>query len=127
TAPGGGAAGGLGAGLLVLGGRLLPGLDLVAEQVGLEDSLARADAVVTGEGALDAESFHGKVVGGGTDAARRHDLPVLIRAGTVRDDVPPLPERVAAVDLSERFGADPSWSETARCVQRAVSQDLPRL
>nr|WP_068256787.1 glycerate kinase [Janibacter corallicola] len=127
TAAGGGAAGGLGAGLLVLGGRLLTGFDLVAEQAGLEDSLARADAVVTGEGALDAESFHGKVVGGVTDAARRHDLPVLVLAGVVRDDVPSLPERVVAVDLSERFGADASWSETARCVQRAVSEELPRL
>src|SRR5699024_2911174 len=62
--PGGGAAGGLGGGIVVLGGRLVPGLQLVAEQVGLAEAIEAADAIITGEGALDAESFNGKVVGG---------------------------------------------------------------
>ena len=127
TAPGGGAAGGLGGGLLVLGGRLVPGLRLVAEQVGLEEALSTVDAVVTGEGALDAESFHGKVVGGVVEAALQRDLPVLVLAGTVRPGVPELPSGVTVVDLSERFGEEASWGETARCVRRAVEEELPRL
>ena len=50
---GAGAAGGLAGGLAALGGRLVPGFDLVAELVGLAGRLARADLVVTGEGHLD--------------------------------------------------------------------------
>ncbi|NYF96929.1 glycerate kinase [Janibacter cremeus] len=127
TTPGGGAAGGLGGGLLVLGGQLVPGLRLVAEQVGLDEVLERVDAVVTGEGALDAESFNGKVVGGVVAAALPHGLPVLVIAGTIRADVPDLPSRVTAVDLSERFGEDASWGQTAQCVRSAVEQELERL
>lgn len=127
TAPGGGAAGGLGGGLLVLGGQLLPGLRLVADQVGLDDALGQVDAVVTGEGALDAESFNGKVVGGVVEAALAHGLPVLIVAGTIRADVPELPAWVTAVDLGERFGADASWSRTAQCIKGVVEEEVERL
>lgn len=127
TVPGAGAAGGLGGGLLVLGGRLVPGLRLVAEQVGLDEALSRVDAVVTGEGALDAESFHGKVVGGVVEAALGRDLPVAILAGTARPDVPTLPDQVTVVDLSERFGEDASWAETSQCIRLAIEQALPGL
>lgn len=126
--PGGGAAGGLGGGLVVLGGRLVPGLQLVAEQVGLAAAMARVDAVVTGEGALDAESFNGKVVGGVVDAAASHGIPVLVLAGVVRDDAPP--DRLAAlrtVDLTRTYGAGASWRRTADCIRRAVRTHLPHL
>ncbi|HEX4778881.1 MAG TPA: glycerate kinase [Acidimicrobiia bacterium] len=61
---GSGAAGGLAGGLAAIGARLEPGFDVVARVAGFEDALADADAVVTGEGKLDATSFDGKVVGG---------------------------------------------------------------
>jgi glycerate kinase len=62
--PGTGAAGGLGYGLAAaLGGRLVDGAATVADLVGLDDALAEADVVLTGEGRLDATSFEGKVVG----------------------------------------------------------------
>lgn len=123
--PGGGAAGGLGGGLVVLGGGLVPGLDLVADQVGLEAELARADLVVTGEGALDAESFHGKVVGGVVARARARELPVLVLAGTVLPDAPVTElARLAVVDLTATFGERASWERTAACVEQAVADYL---
>ena len=62
--PGAGAAGGLGGGLVAfLGGRIMSGFDVVAEAVGLEGRLRRADIVVTGEGSYDAQSEQGKTVG----------------------------------------------------------------
>jgi glycerate 2-kinase len=62
--PGAGAAGGLGFGLAAgLSAPLLPGAAAVADLVGLDDALRRADAVVTGEGRLDETSGRGKVVG----------------------------------------------------------------
>jgi glycerate 2-kinase len=64
-----GAAGGLAGGLAALGARLEPGLDVVADVVGLDDALEHADFVITGEGKLDATSLVGKVVGGVLDRA----------------------------------------------------------
>jgi glycerate 2-kinase len=122
---GGGAAGGLGGGLVVLGGRLVPGFDLVADQLDLEGALTQASLVVTGEGALDAQSFDGKVVGGVLDRARRHDLPALVVAGTVRPDAPGhLRGRVEVVDLTRTYGASASWRHTAETVGQAVSTYL---
>ncbi|HZU75516.1 MAG TPA: glycerate kinase, partial [Dehalococcoidia bacterium] len=63
--PGGGAAGGLGAGLAgFLHARLRPGFALVAETLGVEQQVARADLVLTGEGRLDAQTPYGKTVAG---------------------------------------------------------------
>ncbi len=66
---GAGAAGGLAGGLAALGARLVPGIALVADIVGLDRRVAAADLVATGEGRLDATSFDGKVVGGVLAAA----------------------------------------------------------
>jgi glycerate kinase len=59
---GGGAAGGLAGALVALGGRLLPGFELVADELDLYDRVANAELIITGEGFLDEQSFHGKVV-----------------------------------------------------------------
>jgi glycerate kinase len=123
--PGAGAAGGLGGGLVVLGGRLQPGFDLVAEQLELDDALAGAALAVTGEGALDAQSFHGKVVGGVVDRARRQAIPVLVLAGTVRADTPPERlEGLDVVDLSRTYGAAASWRHPAETITRAAAAHL---
>jgi glycerate 2-kinase len=61
--PGAGAAGGLGAGLASLGGRLLPGAEVVLERIDFASQARGADLVVTGEGTLDRSSIEGKAVG----------------------------------------------------------------
>jgi glycerate kinase len=61
--PGAGAAGGLGAGLAALGGRLLPGAEVVLERIDFASQARGADLVVTGEGTLDRSSIEGKAVG----------------------------------------------------------------
>ncbi|MEN9803154.1 MAG: hypothetical protein RIS41_1, partial [Actinomycetota bacterium] len=63
TIEGAGAAGGLAGGLLALGATLIPGFDMVADEVGLHDHLRNTDLVITGEGQIDITSFEGKVVG----------------------------------------------------------------
>lgn len=81
--PGAGAAGGIGYGLLVLGGRRVSGVDTTLEAVGVDDLLAAADVVVTGEGCLDWQSRQGKVVSGVCAAATRYGTPVVVVAGRV--------------------------------------------
>lgn len=80
---GAGAAGGIGAGLLALGGHCESGAAIVAGHTRLADHIAAADLVVTGEGQFDQQSLHGKVVGALAAAARARQVPVLVLAGQV--------------------------------------------
>lgn len=84
-APGAGAAGGLGFGLMLLGASRVSGIDLVCGAVGLREACADADLVLTGEGAFDWQSLHGKVVSG--VLATGADVRVL--AGRVECDAAP--------------------------------------
>lgn len=59
-----GAAGGLSGGLWArYGAELIPGASWVLETVGFDERARRAEAVVTGEGRLDRQTFEGKLVG----------------------------------------------------------------
>jgi glycerate kinase len=80
--PGSGAAGGIGLGAMaVLGARLRPGAEVVQQLTGLEEALAGADLVITGEGSLDAQTLNGKAPAGVAEAARRAGVPVVAVAG----------------------------------------------
>lgn len=81
--PGAGAAGGLGAALLAVGGRREPGISLVAKLVRLEQRAAKVDLVLTGEGTFDFSSLQGKVVSGVAAVAGDLGLPCLVLAGAV--------------------------------------------
>jgi glycerate kinase len=61
--PMGGCAGGLSGGLWAYGARLRPGAAFVLDAIGFDQRLARADAVVSGEGRFDTQSLEGKIVG----------------------------------------------------------------
>jgi glycerate kinase len=80
---GAGAAGGLGAALLWLGGRREPGAALIADVIGLDEAMQDADLVITGEGAYDITSLRGKVVAAVAAAAGRAALPCVVVAGQV--------------------------------------------
>lgn len=81
--PGAGAAGGLGFALLALGAARVAGLDVVDAAVGLKAAVGAADLVVTGEGAFDATSLRGKVVGGVAARALAAAVPCVVVAGRV--------------------------------------------
>lgn len=82
-APGAGAAGGLGAALLALGGRRESGAAVIAEYTNLARDIAAADLIITGEGRFDDQSLHGKVVSALAAGAGTRDTPVLVLAGQV--------------------------------------------
>ena len=81
--PGAGAAGGLGYGLLLLGGRRVSGVEAVLEAVGFDELAAVTDLVVTGEGTFDWQSLQGKVVAGVSAAALAKAKPTVVIAGQV--------------------------------------------
>lgn len=81
---GSGAAGGLGfAFRAVLGAELLPGSRLVIEETKLEDYIAGADLVITGEGRLDAQTAMGKAPAAVAALAQAHGVPAIALAGSV--------------------------------------------
>jgi glycerate 2-kinase len=84
SAPGAGAAGGLGYGLMTFcRASMQPGFDLVAQVTGLEAAVRAADLVITGEGCIDAQTLHGKGPAGVADMARRLGKPVVAVGGIV--------------------------------------------
>jgi glycerate kinase len=88
-APGGGAAGGLGAALAALGAELVPGAALVLHSIGFD---ARGyDLVVTGEGAVDESTWTGKAPG---EVVRRcREAGVRCELFSARDDLSGDPAR----------------------------------
>jgi glycerate 2-kinase len=117
--PGSGAAGGLAGGLAAIGARLVPGFELVASRLGLEEKLAEADLVVTCEGRLDATSFTGKVVGRVVERARAAGVETLVVAGEVAANAP-----IGAVSLVERYGPERALAEPAACLTEVVASAL---
>ncbi|HMD47115.1 MAG TPA: glycerate kinase [Acidimicrobiales bacterium] len=123
---GSGAAGGLAGGLAALGGRLVPGFELVAAVIGLEQRLDGADLVVTGEGRLDATSMHGKVVGG-VVAMVDGRCPVLCVVGEdTGEGRPDLGPSVEVVSLVAQHGVEAAHRRTAELVEAVVGERLDR-
>ncbi|MBT9253905.1 MAG: glycerate kinase [Brockia lithotrophica] len=81
--PGAGAAGGLGFALALLGARLFPGADTIAERIGLPRAIADADFVLTGEGQSDVQTLQGKVPIAVARLASAQGKPVFLLSGSL--------------------------------------------
>jgi glycerate kinase len=128
VAPGGGAAGGIGAALIALGGRVTSGIGLVGSLIGLERELDAADLVITGEGSFDHQSLRGKVVAGIANGARDRGLPCVVLCG--RNETGYREAAGAGVtetlSLTEHFGSEQiALAEPARGL-RELAEHLSR-
>ena len=112
--PGAGAAGGIGAALLALGGRVESGIGLVTRLIGLEAELDAAGLVITGEGSFDHQSLRGKVVAGVANGARDRGLPCVVVAGRIETGH----REAANAGVSEMY----SLVEHFGTVERAMSE-----
>jgi glycerate kinase len=121
-----GAAGGLGGAIVALGGHLRSGYEVVSELVGLSAALRRSQMVVTGEGAFDATSLLGKVVGSVVGEATASGIPVMVIAGQVTAEAAEAARTVGAsvVSLTERFGPEQAVADTTGCIEQAVAEYL---
>ncbi len=85
---GGGAAGGMGAALYAFcGAQLRQGIEIVTDALHLDEQVADADLVITGEGRIDSQTIHGKVPVGVARVAKRYNKPVIGIAGSLTADV----------------------------------------
>ncbi len=124
---GGGAGGGLGAGMVAfLGAHLRPGVELVMDAVRLARCLEAADLVVTGEGKVDQQSLHGKVLDGVIGAARTAGVPAIVMCGRAESR----PFDVPVFDLVGRFGEERAVMDARSALEALASEvaaELPGL
>lgn len=80
-----GGAGGLGAGIYAFfEAEFVKGVDFILDLLKIDEHLSCCDAVITGEGKIDAQTFHGKLVSGIIERANKHSVPIFILAGQSR-------------------------------------------
>lgn len=86
-APGAGAAGGLGAALQVFAhAKMRSGVEMLLDLCRFDEQIADADAVVTGEGRVDWQSAHGKVMWGIAKRCCKQQVPLIALVGSKSGD-----------------------------------------
>ncbi|OPL07442.1 MAG: hypothetical protein AVO33_05825 [delta proteobacterium ML8_F1] len=119
---GAGAAGGLGAGLVVfLKAELARGIDLVLELYHFKEQLRDVDLIITGEGRLDTQSLRGKVPLGVAGAAREFSIPVVAITGEIGEGT----GEIYAQGITAVFSTNPkpqAYSEARREAGKNVEQ-----
>lgn len=125
---GGGAAGGLGAGLVAfLNAKLQPGIDLVLDGIGFEKHLEKAALVLTGEGRIDHQTPRGKTIAGIAHRARKAGLPVIAFAGELGEgyrDIYRLGVEKAVGIVPEGFTKAEAMNRAAELLSAAVERTL---
>lgn len=82
--PGAGAAGGMGAGCVAFfGAELRSGIDTVLDITGFDAALSGTDMVFTGEGRIDSQSIHGKVISGVARRTVEKNIPLIAIVGKI--------------------------------------------
>ena len=82
-APGSGASGGLGTGLMLVGAELHPRYDMLMDYFCLDSLLDDCHLVFTAEGGIDFQTPRGKIPAEVAMRAKKRSLPVIALAGTV--------------------------------------------
>ena len=115
--PGAGAAGGLGFGALgFLGAAVQQGIDLMLDLLGFAGRLPGARLVVTGEGALDEQTLHGKAPAGvaRATAAAAPGLPVVAVAGVCSLS----PEQLRSAGIAAAYALADIEPDLTRCLEQ---------
>jgi len=83
--PGGGAAGGLGAGAVAfMNAEIVSGIDTIIDASNLKEEMLDADWIITGEGKFDSQSLQGKVISGILRSAWQTETKIAVIAGDVQ-------------------------------------------
>ncbi len=129
-AAGAGAAGGMGfAAKAFLKAGFRPGVEVVAELVGLPQKMQGADLVMTGEGCCDAQTLRGKTPFGVAQIARKYGVPVVILAGSLGEGYEALYEEgveSAFALVSGPMSLDQACEHAQRLLQERA-RDIARL
>ena len=124
SVPGGGAAGGLGVGLIAfMGARLKPGIELLLDAIKFNDLLEGASVVFTGEGRIDKQSIYGKVPVGVAKRAKAKGVPCIAFCGSVGEGA----EKVYEHGVTAVFSAINRMACDFESVKETCRRDLMML
>lgn len=100
------------------------GAEFIANTMGLDERLATADLIITGEGGFDEQSLTGKVVGTIADKAKTAGVKLGVVAGSF-DDSAELPEGTLSAELiSLRESEDQPMAAQLRAAGKAIAEQL---
>jgi len=117
TLPGTGAAGGLGAASMVfLKAVIQSGTQYMLTTTGLEQAVQQADAVITGEGAVDTTSFDGKLLSGILQLCQRYQKPCYLVCGQSRLS----PQTLKEKGISRIFAVQDYHPNTAEAIANTL-------
>ena len=121
--PGGGASGGLGAGLVAFcGAQLRRGIDVVFHVTNFDDHLLSADLVITGEGKIDEQVRFGKALAGVIERAQRAGVPVAAVVGSVDGKRESFVDGQFLADLESLVDANATAEQAMRNASSLISQ-----
>ena len=128
--PGAGAAGGMGAGCMAfLGARMRSGIEAVLDLVDFDAQIDSADLVITGEGRIDSQSVHGKVISGIARRTQRRGVPLIAIVGSIAPDA----QQAYELGVTAMFGIDRTakafteYAAESAAYYRATLEDVLRL
>ena len=128
--PGAGAAGGMGAGCIAfLGAELKSGIEAVLDALDFGRRLRGADLVITGEGRIDSQSVHGKVISGIAKRTKPKNMPLIAIVGGIG----PGAEEAYDLGVTAIFGTDRpamdfrQYPEPAAVYYQRTLEDILRL
>lgn len=114
---GAGAAGGMGAGCAAfLGAELKPGIEAILDLVDFDRHLKDAELVITGEGRIDAQSVHGKVISGVAKRTASRGVPLIAIVGGIDDSA----DEAYAQGVTAMFGIDRGAEAFEACAHKAA-------
>ncbi|HEV7456342.1 MAG TPA: glycerate kinase [Roseococcus sp.] len=123
--PGGGASGGLGAGLhAFLGARLRPWAEVTLARLDLDRRLAGADLVLTAEGGLDRQTARGKIPAEVARRAGRLGVPVIALAGALGEGVEALGLDAHFASLRGPGGLEQAMARASADIEACAEQVL---
>lgn len=118
---GGGAAGGMGAGAYAfLRGQLKQGIDVMLDIIRFETLLKDCRVIFTGEGQFDRQSLGGKVAVGISRRAMKENVPVIVVAGRIKEEIPGLAE----AGITHIFQTDPGTYKSREELMEHCREDL---
>ena len=128
--PGAGAAGGMGAGCMAfLGARMRSGIEAVLDLVDFDAQIDSADLVITGEGRIDSQSVHGKVISGIAKRTQPRGVPLVAIVGSIAPDA----QEAYELGITAMFGIDRTakafteYAAESAAYYRATLEDVLRL
>lgn len=117
---GGGAAGGMGAGVIAfLNADLRSGIDTMLDLIHFDDLLENTDYVFTGEGRFDSQSLNGKVISGIAKRCLKHNVKLIVVCGSIGD----VDDSIYSLGITSVFSINTTAMEFAKA-KKKVKENL---